>query len=67
MSSLAEMNHNGLTVVVVLHDLALAAKYAQRAIILDEGQVMYDGDCQNIERQFAKLQSLSLAQSATAA
>ncbi|MBD2188832.1 phosphonate ABC transporter ATP-binding protein [Pseudanabaena mucicola] len=67
MTSLAEMNQNGLTVVVVLHDLALAAKYAQRAIILDEGQVMYDGNCQNIERQFAKLQSLALAQSATAA
>ncbi|PZU93382.1 MAG: phosphonate ABC transporter ATP-binding protein [Pseudanabaena sp.] len=67
MNSLAEMNQNGLTVVVVLHDLALAAKYAQRAVILDEGRVMYDGDCQNIKRQFAKLQSMSSAQSATAA
>ncbi len=67
MSSLQEMNRKGLTVVVVLHDLALAAKYAQRAIVLQEGLVWYDGDCQNMERQFAKLQNLSLVQSASAA
>jgi phosphonate transport system ATP-binding protein len=67
MSSLQEMHQKGLTVVVVLHDLALAAKYAQRAIVLQEGQVCYDGDCQNIERQFAKLQNLSQFQSVSAA
>jgi phosphonate transport system ATP-binding protein len=67
MSSLQEMNRKGLTVVVVLHDLALAAKYAQRAIVLQDGQVWYDGDCQNMDRQFAKLQNLSLVQSASAA
>lgn len=67
MDSLAEMHSRGLTVVVVLHDLALAAQYAQRAIILDAGKVWYDGDCQNIERQFARLQSLSQFQSASAA
>lgn len=59
MTCLAEMNRKGLTVVVVLQDLAIAAKYAQRAIILQEGRVMYDGGCQNIERQFANLQNLS--------
>ncbi len=67
MESLSEMHSKGLTVVVVMHDLALAAQYAQRAIILDEGKVWYDGDCQNIERQFARLQSLSQFPSASAA
>lgn len=67
MGSLQEMHRKGLTVVVVLHDLALAAKYAQRAIVLQEGQVMYDGKCQNMEKQFAKLQNLSIVQSASAA
>jgi phosphonate transport system ATP-binding protein len=67
MSSLQEMNRKGLTVVVVLHDLALAAQYAQRAIVLQEGQVWYDGDCQNMDRQFAQLQNLSLVQSVNAA
>ncbi|MDX2254704.1 MAG: ATP-binding cassette domain-containing protein [Pseudanabaenaceae cyanobacterium bins.39] len=55
MDSLAEMHRRGLTVVVVLHDLALAAQYAQRAIILQEGRIWYDGTCQNIERRFAEL------------
>ncbi len=67
MNSLQEMHQKGLTVVVVLHDLALAAKYAQRAIVLEAGQVCYDGDGQNIERQFAKLQKLSQFQSVSAA
>ncbi len=67
MSNLQEMHRKGLTVVVVLHDLALAAQYAQRAIVLQEGQVCYDGDSQNVERQFAKLQHLSLVPSVNAA
>ncbi|TYQ30809.1 phosphonate ABC transporter ATP-binding protein [Pseudanabaena sp. UWO310] len=67
MEALASMHRKGLTVVVVLHDLALAAQYAQRAIVLEAGQVMYDGDCQNMEKQFAKLQNLSPVQSASAA
>jgi phosphonate transport system ATP-binding protein len=64
MISLQEMHRKGLTVVMVLHDLALAAQYAQRAIILEDGAVVYDGNCQNIERQFARLQNLSKLQSA---
>ena len=67
MDSLAEMHRKGLTVIVVLHDLALAAQYAQRAIILEQGKVWYDGDCQTIERQFARLQSLSQFQSSKVA
>jgi len=67
MCSLAEMNRQGITVVVVLHDLALAVQYAKRAIVLEAGQVMYDGDCQNIEHQFAKLQISSILQASDAA
>ena len=67
MDSLQEMHRKGLTIVVVLHDLALAAQYAQRAIILEEGQVVYDGDCKNIEKQFARAQNLSQFQSVKAA
>jgi phosphonate transport system ATP-binding protein len=67
MSSLQVMHRQGLTVVVVLHDLALAAQYAQRAIIMEAGQVCYDGDCQNIDKQFARLQGKSQFQSANAA
>ena len=67
MTSLQEMNRKGLTVVVVLHDLALAAQYADRAIILQEGRIWYDGDCQNIEEQFNQLQQISANEYASAA
>jgi|688.fasta_scaffold32760_7 phosphonate transport system ATP-binding protein len=56
MGNLQAMHRQGLTIVVVLHDLALAAQYAERAIILEDGKVWYDGDCQNIDKQFAQLQ-----------
>lgn len=45
----------GITVVVVLHDLELASLYADRAVILDAGRVVYDGVCDNLSKQFARL------------
>ena len=33
----------GLTVVMVLHDLAQAARYAQRIVVLHEGRIVADG------------------------
>ncbi|MCL4863500.1 MAG: ABC transporter ATP-binding protein [Caldilineaceae bacterium] len=32
-----------LTVVLVLHDLNQAARYAQRMVVLDHGQIVADG------------------------
>lgn len=44
MEIVAELHQQtGLTVLVVLHDLNLAAAYASRIIMLDEGQVVADG------------------------
>lgn len=49
METLAQLNsEQGITIVVVLHDLALAAAYAQRAIVLEAGRIIYDGKCQNL-------------------
>jgi len=53
MESLARLNReNNLTIVTVLHDLALVSTYAQRAIILDAGKIVYDGACQNLSQKF---------------
>lgn len=61
MDSLARLNQEkNLTIITVLHDLTLAASYAQRAIILDQGKVVYDGACHNLSQQFH--QSLALNQ-----
>ncbi len=48
METLAQLHsEQGMTIVTVLHDLGVAAEYAQRAIILDAGRVVYDGCCDN--------------------
>jgi phosphonate transport system ATP-binding protein len=53
MESLACLNREqGLTIVTVLHDLGIASTYAQRAIILDEGKVVYDGSAHNLQAEF---------------
>ena len=41
---LEELNRdNGITIIVVLHDLTLAGRFAQRIIGLDNGFVAFDG------------------------
>ncbi len=53
MEILGNLNRDrGMTVVVVLHDLMLVEKYADRAIILDAGRIVYDGECRNIANEF---------------
>ncbi|HEY9851863.1 MAG TPA: ATP-binding cassette domain-containing protein [Leptolyngbyaceae cyanobacterium] len=56
MDILADLHsQQGMTIVVVLHDLAMAATYAKRAILVDTGRIIYDGTCHNLESQFAQL------------
>lgn len=53
MTTLSELHQQGLTIITVLHDLTLATEYAQRAIILEKGEVVYDGKCENLQTQFS--------------
>jgi phosphonate transport system ATP-binding protein len=53
METLAELHQQGLTIITVLHDLSLATKYGERAIILDSGKVIYDGKCDNLQEKFS--------------
>ncbi|MFM9268355.1 phosphonate ABC transporter ATP-binding protein [Tychonema sp. BBK16] len=56
MEILAKLHREqGMTVVVVLHDLGMASKYPDRAIVLDAGQIVYDGKCHNLSDKFSKL------------
>ena len=47
MDIFAKLHAEGMTIVTVLHDLAIASKYAKRAIVLDAGRIIYDGPCHN--------------------
>jgi phosphonate transport system ATP-binding protein len=58
METLVELHsQKGMTIVAVLHDLGMAARYAERAIVLDNGRILYDGLCDNLQAQFAKVTS----------
>ncbi len=43
MHLLRRLNHEGMTVVAVLHDLPLAGRFADRAIAINRGKVEMDG------------------------
>ncbi len=43
MHLLRRLNHEGMTVVAVLHDLVLAGRFADRIIALRQGRVVLDG------------------------
>jgi phosphonate transport system ATP-binding protein len=59
MQTLSQLHtQQGLTVVTVLHDLGIAAEYAQRAIVLDAGRIVYDGKCDNLQAQFSQVLNL---------
>jgi phosphonate transport system ATP-binding protein len=54
MDTLSQLHsQQGITIVTVLHDLGIAAEYAQRAIILDAGRIVYEGVCENLQAQFS--------------
>ncbi|MCK9518924.1 MAG: ABC transporter ATP-binding protein [Dehalococcoidia bacterium] len=43
MHLLRRLNHDGMTVVAVLHDLVLTARFADRVIAMRDGRVQFDG------------------------
>jgi iron complex transport system ATP-binding protein len=66
MSVLGRLHSTGLTVVTVLHDLALAARFAGRVVALLDGRVVLDGppadvfDADGLERVFGVPMSLAI-------
>lgn len=48
MNLLRSKAENGMLVVIVLHDLALAARYCDRLLMLDGGRIVADGDAARV-------------------
>lgn len=46
-----EVNDCGLTIVATLHDLTLAGQFADRLVLLDQGQVVLDGAAHDVIRR----------------
>ena len=45
---IARLNREGLTVVAILHDLALAGRFAHRIVGMCEGRIAFDGAPQEV-------------------
>ncbi|UCF45455.1 MAG: ATP-binding cassette domain-containing protein [Candidatus Bathyarchaeota archaeon] len=57
---LKSMNEQGLAVIVITHDVNIAAKYAKRVVIMDKGRVLMDGDPYEVLSKGDILHSASL-------
>jgi phosphonate transport system ATP-binding protein len=57
METFSRLHREGMTIVAVLHDLYLAATYATKAIVVDRGRVVYQGNSANLIELFPQLVS----------
>ncbi len=54
LALLKEWNTKGVTILMVTHDVELAASFASRVILLEEGHLIADGDPRKILHQFPR-------------
>lgn len=57
---LQKLHHQGMTIVLVSHNMEDVAEYAKRVIVLNQGSVDFDGDIQEVFRDVRHLQELGL-------
>jgi cobalt transport protein ATP-binding subunit len=48
MTLLKSLNEQGLTVIVITHDVNIAAEYASRIILMDKGKIIADGSTRDV-------------------
>jgi energy-coupling factor transport system ATP-binding protein len=58
----ADMHRNlGITIILVSHSMEDVAKYVERIIVMNQGQVMYDDIPKEVFRHYRELESVGLA------
>jgi phosphonate transport system ATP-binding protein len=57
MATLDKLHRAGMTIVAVLHDLHLASTHANKAIVVNHGRVVYQGNAANLVDLFPQLVS----------
>lgn len=60
MEFLSELNRQGITVVMVTHDMHLMLEYAKRAIVFSKGRIIADDKCHNILTNMSIIKEASL-------
>jgi energy-coupling factor transport system ATP-binding protein len=56
-----ELNRNGVTVVMVSHDMEIVLDFAARVLVMASGRLLADGDTADIFRRTELMRSSSLA------
>lgn len=57
---LAELRHKGRTILLVTHDMDVVAQYADRVIVLNQGEILADGQPSDVFQQVDVLAQASL-------
>jgi energy-coupling factor transport system ATP-binding protein len=57
MNYLAGLHRDGLTIVIVTHDVSLAANFADRIVVLQSGSIVLDGSPQEVFQRTSELES----------
>lgn len=55
-----ELNRNGMTVIIVAHDMDEIAEYVDRVVVLSEGQIVLDGRPKDVFSQIDYLRDIGL-------
>jgi ABC-2 type transport system ATP-binding protein len=50
-----ELKANGQTVILVTHDMSAVRRFCQRALLLDKGKIIQEGDPDTISRAYEKI------------
>lgn len=61
MEILQELNRQGRSIILITHDMELAAKYAQRIVVLRRGEIWMDGTPREVFGQPARLAETRLS------
>lgn len=60
MELLKDLNEQGLTVIIITHDLDIVARYARRVVVFADGEMVCDGDTHSVLRDTDALQAADL-------
>lgn len=58
---IAKLNQEGHTIIFITHDMPMVARFAERVIVLRDGQVLLDGPTRDVFREVETLRTTFLA------
>jgi energy-coupling factor transporter ATP-binding protein EcfA2/hypoxanthine phosphoribosyltransferase len=61
MDMLSELNNDGVTVIIITHDMRLVAEYTRRGIVMKDGSIIFDGTPEELFQNDRIMEESSLA------